>query len=563
MKKLKSLSLLFLFLLCSTVLFSQVKHNAKKIAEADKPENQILPEKKKELIGYPVAPFKDTLFFIYNKIGSFKAENRATTIAERINLLYNDPFYSADSLTISTSDLSVDIIYKRDVVIMSITDLDAKVVGDNSLSLAKKNSSIINKAILYQQEYNSEWNWLKRIGLAVLLLAIIILIVWIINRLFRWLKFYIISNKEKHITGLKVKESYVFSPDKQLEFVLRIISIIRIVVLIFVLYISLPILFSVFPATKHYAAILLKWIFSPAKSALMGFVHFLPNLFSIIVIVLLFVYLIKVIKFFVDEIHKGQIKIDGFYSDWAIPTFNIVKILLYAFMVVIIFPYLPGSNSPIFQGVSVFVGILFSLGSSNAIANMIAGLVITYMRPFKVGDFIKIGDVSGTVLEKTALVTRIRTSKFENITIPNATVLSSSSINYSSNTKEDSNGLVIHSIVTIGYDTDWKKVHNALINAASRTDLLEKNPAPFVLQTSLDDFYVSYEINAYTKHPTQQPLIYSKLHQNIQDCFNEAGLEIMSPHFGALRDGNKTTIPDDYLDTNYKSPSFNMDVAKK
>lgn len=563
MKKLKSLRLLFLFLLCSTVLFSQVKNNAKKIVEGDKPENQILPEKKKELIGYPVAPFKDTLFFIYNKIGSFKAENRATTIAERINLLYNDPFYSPDSLTISTSDLSVDIIYKRDVVIMSITDLDAKVVGDNSLSLAKKNSSIISKAILYQQEYNSEWNWLKRIGLAVLLLAIIILIVWIINRLFRWLKFYIISNKEKHITGLKVKESYVFSPDKQLEFVLRIISIIRIVVLIFVLYISLPILFSVFPATKHYATILLKWIFSPARSALMGFVHFLPNLFSIIVIVLLFVYLIKVIKFFVDEIHKGQIKIDGFYSDWAIPTFNIVKILLYAFMVVIIFPYLPGSNSPIFQGVSVFVGILFSLGSSNAIANMIAGLVITYMRPFKVGDFIKIGDVSGTVLEKTALVTRIRTSKFENITIPNATVLSSSSINYSSNTKEDSNGLVIHSTVTIGYDTDWKKVHNALINAASRTDLLEKNPAPFVLQTSLDDFYVSYEINAYTKHPTQQPLIYSKLHQNIQDCFNEAGLEIMSPHFGALRDGNKTTIPDDYLDTNYKSPSFNMDVAKK
>lgn len=563
MKKLKSQGLLFLFLLCSVVLFSQVKNNEKSIVETGKPESQLLPQKKERLIGYSVAPFKDTLFFIYNKIGSFKAENRATAIASRIDLLYNDPFYSPDSLVVSASEGSVDIVYKRDFIIMSVTELDAKVVGDNSLSLAKKNRSIINKAILYQQEYNSEWNWLKRIGLAALLLAIIILIVWIINRLFRWLKFYVIRNKEKHITGLKVKESYVFSPDKQLEFVLRIIGIIRIVVLVFVLYISLPVLFSVFPATKHYATILLKWIFSPAKSALMGFVHFLPNLFSIIVIVLLFVYLIKVIKFFVDEIHRGQIKIDGFYSDWAIPTFNIVKILMYAFMVVIIFPYLPGSNSPIFQGVSVFVGILFSLGSSNAIANMIAGLVITYMRPFKVGDFIKIGDVSGTVLEKTALVTRIRTSKFENITIPNATVLSSSSINYSSNTKEDSNGLVIHTTVTIGYDADWKEVHKALINAASRTDLLEKKTTPFVLQTSLDDFYVSYEINAYTKQPTQQPLIYSKLHQNIQDCFNEAGLEIMSPHFNAHRDGNKTTIPDDYLNSEYKSPSFNLDITKK
>jgi small-conductance mechanosensitive channel len=563
MKKIKSLGLLILFLLCSVVLFAQVKNNAKSIVETAKPESQILPQKKEKLIGYPVVPFKDTLFFIYNKIGSFKAENRATAIASRIDLLYNDPFYNSDSLAVIASEGSVDIVYKRDLIIMSVTELDAKAVGGNSLSLAKKNSSIINKAILYQQEYNSEGNWLKRIGLAALLLGIIILIVWIINRLFRWLKLYVINNKEKHITGLKVKESYVFSPDKQLEFVLRIIGVIRIVVLVFVLYISLPVLFSVFPATKHYATILLKWIFSPAKSALMGFVHFLPNLFSIIVIVFLFVYLIKGIKFFVDEIHRGQIKIDGFYSDWAIPTFNIVKILMYAFMVVIIFPYLPGSNSPIFQGVSVFVGILFSLGSSNAIANMIAGLVITYMRPFKVGDFIKIGDVSGTVLEKTALVTRIQTSKFENITIPNATVLSSSSVNYSSNAKEDSNGLVIHTTVTIGYDTDWKEVHKALINAASRTDLLEKNPTPFVLQTSLDDFYVSYEINAYTKQPTQQPLIYSKLHQNIQDCFNEAGLEIMSPHFNALREGNKTTIPEDYLNSEYKSPSFNVDVTKK
>lgn len=563
MKKFKSLSLLFLFLLCSAVLFSQVKNNAKKIAEDNKSESQILPKKKEKLIGYPVAPFKDTLFFIYNKVGSFKAENRAAAIASRIDLLYKDPFYSPDSLTISESEGSINIVYKGDLIIMSVTELDAKVVGDNVFSLAKKNLSIINKAIFFEQEYNSEWNWLKRIGLAVLLLVTTILIVWIINKLFRWLKLYVIRNKEKYITGLKVKESYVFSPDKQLEFVLRIINIIRIVVQVFVLYISLPILFSVFPATKHYASILLNWIFSPAKSALMGFIQFLPNLFSIIVIVLLFVYLIKAIKFFVDEIHKGQIKIDGFYSDWAIPTFNIIKVLMYAFMVVIIFPYLPGSNSPIFQGVSVFVGILFSLGSSNAIANMIAGLVITYMRPFKTGDYIKIGDVSGTVLEKTALVTRIRTPKFEDITIPNATVLSSSSINYSSNTKEDSNGLVIHSTVTIGYDTDWKKVHAALINAASRTDFIESTPPPFVLQTSLDDFYVSYEINAYTKQPTQQPLIYSNLHQNIQDSFNEAGLEIMSPHFNALRDGNKTTTPDDYLDSTYKSPSFKMDVTKK
>ncbi|MNV64585.1 Miniconductance mechanosensitive channel MscM precursor [compost metagenome] len=229
---------------------------------------------------------------------------------------------------------------------------------------------------------------------------------------------------------------------------------------------------------------------------------------------------------------------------------------MYAFMLVIIFPYLPGSDSPIFKGVSVFVGVLFSLGSSNAIANMVAGLVITYMRPFKIGDYIKIGDVSGEVIEKTALVTRIRTPKFEDITIPNATVLSSTSTNYSANTKSSTNGLLIHTTVTIGYDVPWKDIQVALIDAALKTDLTEKEPKPFVLQTSLDDFYVSYQINVYTKEPTKQPRIYSSLHQNIQDSFNAAGIEIMSPHYSALREGNMTTIPPNYLKEDYESPAF-------
>jgi len=560
MKKIINLGLLFLIFLGSAIVFSQGKKVEKSIVDMNVIESGLLPQKESDIKGYPVTPFGDTLFFIYKKIGSFSAKNRATAITTRIKLLYNDSFYSPDSLTISKSDISVDIVYKKDFIIMSITDMDSKIIGESSLSLAQKNLSIINKSILFQQENYSYINWLKRIGLALLLISLIILVLFVIKRLFRWLNAFLTNRKEKYFSGLKIKESYVFSPDKQLEFVLKLTTIIRILVFVITLYFSLPVLFSIFPATKEYASTLLNWIFSPAKKAMMGIVHFLPNLFSIIVIVFLFRYAIKAIKYFVGEIQDGQIKIDGFYSDWARPTFNIVKFLMYAFMVVIIFPYLPGSNSPIFQGVSVFVGILFSLGSSNAIANMIAGLVITYMRPFKTGDFIKIGDVSGTVLEKTALVTRIRTPKFEDITIPNATVLSSSSINYSANTKAEANGLLIHTTVTIGYDLPWVKIHKALINAALRSELIEKTPPPFVLQTSLDDFYVSYEINVYTKEPTQQPLIYSKLHQNIQDCFNEDGLEIMSPHFNAIRDGNKTTTPDDYLDRDYKAPPFNVNA---
>lgn len=554
-------TLLYLFFGCSILMFSQPKESN---ANSDSNKNEI-PVSHQNVIslkGFPVTPFRDTLFFVYNKIGSFNAENRANAITSRIVLLYKDPFFKKDSLKLNKSDFGVDIVYNSDFVVMSVTDLDGKTIGTSNFALAQKNLAIIQKTVLFQKKNNDVESWLKRIGLVLLLISLIVVIVFAINKLFKWFRIFLTKRKERYFSGLKVKESYIFSPERHLDFVLKIVSLARIVVLIFTFYISLPAIFSVFPETEAYATTLLKWIFSPAKAALMGFLDFLPNLISILVIVILFQYLLKAIKFFVDEIQKGQIKIEGFYSDWAKPTFNIIKVLIYAFMLVIIFPYLPGSNSPIFQGVSVFVGVLFSLGSSNAIANMIAGLVITYMRPFKIGDFIKIGDVSGTVIEKTSLVTRVRTPKQEDITIPNATVLSSSSINYSANTNEDSSGLLIHTKITIGYDTPWNSVHKALIEAALRTDLLEKSPTPFVLQTSLDDFYVAYEINAYTKHPNQQPAIYSKLHQNIQDCFNEAGLEIMSPHYNSHRDGNKTTIPDNYLNKEYKTPSFNVKVDK-
>lgn len=269
-------------------------------------------------------------------------------------------------------------------------------------------------------------------------------------------------------------------------------------------------------------------------------------------------YAIQFIEFMAGEIEKGSLVISGFYPDWAKPTFGIIKVLMYAFMFIVIFPYLPGSDSPVFQGVSVFLGILFSLGSSTAISNMVAGLVITYMRPFKIGDRIKIGEITGLVLEKSMLVTRIRTIKNEEITIPNATILSGHTINYTTSAKEL--GLILHTTVTIGYDVPWQKVHDLLVRAAQDADgiLKDESKKPFVLQTSLDDFYVAYQLNAYTDQPEKMALIYSNLHQQIQDKFAEAGVEIMSPHFGAIRDGNMVNIPADYLPKDYKAPSFNV-----
>lgn len=545
--RIKVLRLLALFF----VLFAfSVNAQTKNLKTSDKEQKNV------EIKGYPVAPFKDTLFLVYHNVGSFSAKERAEYITNKIKRLYNESFFEKDSIKIVPSDVSMDIVYQSDFVIMSVLDADAKAESSTVSAIANRNLSKIKSAIVYQNENYSQLP--KRIGYTALLVLIIGLILFLTAKIFNFIKNYVVKNRAKYFKGVHYNSIKILSPEKQLILLLRIFSIIKIITLILIVYLSLPVLFSIFPATKDYTTTLLRWILTPAKSAFMGFVGFLPSLFTIIVIVIIFKYSLKIIKFFFYEIKSENIKINGFYSDWALPTFNVIRLLMYAFMLVIIFPYLPGSDSPIFKGVSVFVGVLFSLGSSNAIANMVAGLVITYMRPFKIGDYIKIGDVSGEVIEKTALVTRIRTPKFEDITIPNATVLSSTSTNYSANTNQATNGLLIHTMVTIGYDVPWKDIYAALIDAALKTEMTEKEPAPFVLQTSLDDFYVSYQINVYTKEPTKQPRIYSSLHQNIQDSFNAAGIEIMSPHYSALRDGNTTTIPPNYLKEDYETPVFNI-----
>ncbi|MEI8049719.1 MAG: mechanosensitive ion channel domain-containing protein, partial [Bacteroidota bacterium] len=353
----------------------------------------------------------------------------------------------------------------------------------------------------------------------------------------------------------------LFDSKKQVEALLTINNFLKWVFILILVYIALPILFGIFPWTKNLAATLLSYILDPLKNIALGLWNYFPKLITVIVIVIVFRYVLKGIGFLKNEIEKGDLSIPGFYADWANPTYQIVRVVVVAFMLVVIFPYLPGSDSPVFQGVSVFLGLLFTFGSSGSLSNIVAGLVLTYMRLFKIGDRVKIGDIVGDVIEKSLLVTRIKTIKNEIISIPNSTVMSSHTINYSSEAVDK--GLILHTTVTIGYDVPWKNMHQALLNAADRTDLLLKEPNPFVLQTSLDDFYVSYQINAYTKEANKQAMIYSQLHGNIQDCCNEVGIEILSPHYRAERDGNMITIPANYLSKDYKAPAFNVSVKKE
>ncbi|AWG21523.1 transmembrane ion channel [Flavobacterium faecale] len=510
---------------------------------------------------YPVMGFfNDTLFAIYNRLGSFSVKDRAEAISNRIQKLADIYQFKKEDIQISASESTVDLMVGESIL-TSISENDAIWNNTTKEELAKKYKSTIENAVIKYQEETSTETLSKEIGLALLVLLVVGIIIFFIRKGFRKLNQKISEQEGKLLKGITIKNYTLFDTSRQVNVFTSISNVLKWVLTILTIYLSLPILFGIFPWTKHFTDTLIEYIKSPALKIVHGVWDYLPNLVTIIVIVIFFRYVLRLVYFLKTEVENGKLQLSGFYPDWANPTYQIIKVILYAFMGIVIFPYLPGSDSPIFQGVSVFLGVLFTFGSSGSLSNVVAGLVLTYMRLFTIGDRVKIGEVVGDVIEKSMLVTRVRTTKNEIISIPNSTVMNSHTINYSSDAPK--NGLILHTTVTIGYDVPWKKVHQSLIDAANRTELLQDTPAPFVLQTSLDDFYVSYQINAYTKEVSKQALIYSNLHANIQDCCNENGIEILSPHYRAARDGSQTTIPEDYLDSNYKAPKFNVSISKE
>jgi small-conductance mechanosensitive channel len=422
-------------------------------------------------IGFPVAPFIDTLFVIHTRIGSFTAHERAEAIADRIDRLYSNFQFAPDSLKVMVNESSADIVF-RDQVILTINELEAEWYHLSPELLAKDYAMRISKAIQIHREQNKLSNIAIRIGEATLIILAILLIVWLINGLHNRMKKRLFKVKDKMLDGFRIQGQKVLDRHGELQVLLFLIRFVKILLIIVSVYFALQLMFSLFPGTERMAQTMWSWILEPLSKLYEHTLAFLPNLFTITVILVVVHYFIALLKFFSKEVARGSITIPGFYADWAKPTFALVRILLIAFTFILIFPYLPGSHSPIFRGVSVFFGLLFSFGSTSAIANIIAGIVITYMRPFKLGDRIKIGEVIGDVIEKSMLVTRLRTPKNEEITIPNSSVLSGHTLNYTSSARDL--GLILYTSVTIGYDAPWKKVHALLIEAALATDGISK-----------------------------------------------------------------------------------------
>lgn len=538
----KIFTVLFFLLTLNSLAFSQVNDTT--------PRPSIQADNKEEKSCFVIFN-NDTLFAISSYLGPYSPSERASAISGRLSQLIEMPGTSPDSFRIETKNHIAIIAYKN-FPVLSITEKDAAPTLLHQKELAEKYLGIIKLKFKTAKKQQSVLYWVLRIAYTLATFAGLILLFYLINKLFKWINTRLV----KYEKGLKEKRKSAFkylAPSGPDYFFVFLSKIFKTLLIVIILFFYLPLLFSFLPWTKGWVNDFYVFVSIPLKKVLHGLWIFISqNLIYIVIIYIIARYILRILSHISNEIEAGRLKIKGFHRDWVRPTFNIIKVIVYAFTLVFIFPYIPGSGSKAFQGVSIFLGILLSLGSTSAIANIVAGVVITYMRPFRVGDRVKINETIGDIVEKNLLVTRIKTIKNEDVTIPNSTIINTHLWNYTKNAERL--GIILHTSITIGYDVPSKTVINLLLSAAKITKGLSTKKESFVLQKSLNDFYVEYELNAYTRHPEKMALLYSELNRNILEEFNKAGIEILSPHYSAFRDGNESTITNEKNETGTKNP---------
>ena len=366
-------------------------------------------------------------------------------------------------------------------------------------------------------------------GYALGATLVLVLLLLAIRRLFRWLDTVAGRRLQSRLEGLEA-QSFQLLQTRQLltafHHILKTLSILSVLVIV---YVYLNFVLGLYPWSRPLAQQLFALFLNPLHIIGTAVLNTLPNLVFLAILVMMTRYVLKAARFFFASLDQGTITLANFDRDWAWPTYRIVRLLIVAFVLVVAYPYIPGSGSEAFKGVSLFLGIIFSLGSSSVIASVVAEYSMTYRRAFKVGDRIQVNDLIGDVVEMRLLVTHLRTIKNEEIVVPNALILNSHVINYS--TLARSRGLILHTTVGIGYETPWRQVEAMLRVAAERPPGLLKEPPPFVLQKSLGDFAVTYELNVYCDNPQAMGRLYAALHQHILDVFNEYGIQIMTPAY--------------------------------
>ncbi len=509
---------------------------------AARPQSEVPPQGETPAApneGWPVRLDGEELFRMRTPLGPLSAEERAEQAERRILRMARDPFYSPGLVRIEAREDAVFVLYRDDAV-GSISRKEAEAYGMSAQELVEATVQAVKSAIERYRERQRPRAWLRG-GLLILGagLALALLVRLVLRRSARLQER--LRERGGASAGLLFKRRRNLSAERLLEVELRLLRWARNAVIFVLALVFLECAFLALPITRAWAKAVLHYLLDPLRSLRDGLLLHIGDLFFILVIVLLVRWLLRALRWAALEAKQGTINLPAVTRDTALPAYKVVRLIVLAVAGMMIYPYIPGSSTAAFKGIGLFAGALFTLGASGAASSLIGGLTLIFTDVFRVGDRIQVGEVTGDVVEVTLFITRLRTPKNEIVTLANGGVLSSRIVNYSSEARKG--GLILHTSVTIGYDAPWRRVHELLLQAARATPGVEASPEPFVLQTSLDDFYVSYQLNACTRDPNAMAVTYSALHQNIQDAFHQGGVEIMSPHFSALRDGSAAAIP--------------------
>jgi small-conductance mechanosensitive channel len=488
---------------------------------------------------------------LFNVVGlsTYPARQRAKNTAEGIRLFAQDPSFDPATLEVREID-GILRIFANDTNLVAILEADANIEGNFSPHiLAPVFLSKIARAIEdYRKERERAFLVGKGVSALIRTIALSLLLVFLFWS-FKKTDQLLDKRFKREIEKLEDKSKKILHSKQIWALFQGMLRLFRVLLILGLFYFFINFVLALFPWTRYFSRILIGYVVNPLLSIWQAIIDYLPSFFFLVILFFVFRYLLRLTYTFFQGVERGQIKLANFSAEWAWPTYRIIRVLVILLGAVVAYPYIPGSGSEAFKGITLLMGILFSLGSSSLIANIIAGYTMTYRRAFKVGDRVKIGTDIGEVTEIRLLVTHLRSLKNEEIIIPNSTILSGAIVNYSSMAGKQ--GLILHTTVGIGYEVPWRQVEAMLLMAAERTDGLQRKGQHFVLQTGLGDFGINYELNVFCSKENIMAQIYSDLHRNIQDIFNEYQVAIMTPHYTGDTEDQKVVPKEQW----YASPA--------
>jgi small-conductance mechanosensitive channel len=491
----------------------------------------------------PVVLEDQTLFVIQTGLGGLSPQERAGRVNKSLEEFADNQALSLDELEVYTGDkdgIPLSVISGGNISLIGISNTDAQLAGKSRPELAQAYLEKIKEAVSrYRQERSLQYLLVATLWV-VLATALLILALWITNNIFARIYQRLKVWEESYIHPVRLGNWELIRANQLDNIITWLIRLTQAAIILGLLALYLPFVLEQFPWTRELAKTLKGYLVATLQSGWQAFVGYLPSLLTIVLVLVVTSFLLRLSKPFFRELSEGAFSLPGFYPEWADATQKLVNFLIIALAAVIIFPLLPGFQSPAFQGISVFLGLLISLGSTSVIANLVSGSVLIYTRAFRVGDRIKIGDISGKVLETTLLVTRVLTPTNVVISIPNSQISTSSIENFSFGYRELKQPLILRTPVYLGYEVPWREAYQALSQAALRTEGMLKSPEPFVLQGELNDVYVTYLLNVYIdveyfkgKTLKEFEQARSQLNENIRDCCAAAGIRIFAPNYEA------------------------------